>query len=214
MIFLLATLLAATFGVLPQSPRYAPSATPAAGNPPQCLATQGPKEKRSHKKRHKKRRKKHRAAAVALAGLADPRRQADPTRQAERLLRRRVVRLARIAMLERKEASLGQLLTDAATERSLLVDNRVVSVFDGVLVGPTEATVDFIGSPLIRARVKNTSPRSISVLLTAAIRGGEGPEATASLAVERLAPGEARPVELLCPAALTPTSIAWSAVAL
>ncbi|MDQ6824655.1 MAG: hypothetical protein M3007_04235 [Candidatus Eremiobacteraeota bacterium] len=54
------------------------------------------------------------------------------TRTEERAMRRRVVRLARIIMLERRQAQLKEFLLDAMSERVALRDSRVVTLEGGL----------------------------------------------------------------------------------
>ncbi|MBC5825881.1 MAG: hypothetical protein GIX02_13885 [Candidatus Eremiobacteraeota bacterium] len=158
----------------------------------------------------KKHTRKKRKPACGQPEASSP----DSSRQEERLLRRRVVRLARIAMLERREALLSEFLVGASTERQVMRDDRRHALAEGIEFDDVSVTLDFVGSPIIRARVTNTSPDHVSYVVTAVIATSDGPKATASLAIERLAPHESRRIELLCPAALVPSSIEWSAARL
>lgn len=132
----------------------------------------------------------------------------------ERLLRRRVARLARLALLERRQAILEGFVRRAATEASAFRDDREVDAGSGIVVGPAVVSVDFLGSPLVRARVRNSSSEVVSPLLEVVIRSADGQEARASIALEPLEPGASRTVELACPASLVPVSLRWVAVAL
>ena len=127
---------------------------------------------------------------------------------AERVERRRAVRLAIIAALTRREAALEDFLVSTATETPVLSVRESVSL--GPLdIGPTFVGVDFLGSPIIRSTVRNRSSISVSALLVAHVAGG-GSEAVASLALRAIGPGESRRVAMLCPAAIRPTALHWT----
>jgi hypothetical protein len=127
---------------------------------------------------------------------------------AERVERRRAVRLAIIAALTRREAALEDFLVSTATETPVLSVHDSTSL--GPLeVGPTVVGVDFLGSPIIRSTVRNRSSKPISALIVAHLAGG-GREAVASLALHAIEPGETRRVEMMCPAAITPTALRWT----
>jgi hypothetical protein len=156
------------------------------------------------------------AATVLSAALAvKPRRKRrvapprDISIAAERIERRRAVRLAIIAALTRREAALEDFLVTTATETPLLAVREPVS--EGPLeIGPTVVGIDFLGSPIIRSTVRNRSTTSVSALLVAHLANG-GREAAASVAVSAIGPGESRKVELLCPCSLQPTAMHWTA---
>ena len=78
-----------------------------------------------------------------------------------------------------------------------------------LVVGPTLVGVDFLGSPIIRSTVRNRSSKPVDALLVAHLAGG-GSKAVASLALRAIEPGESRRVELMCPAAITPTALHWT----
>jgi hypothetical protein len=155
------------------------------------------------------------AAAVLSAGLTlKPKRRhrAAPPRDisiaAERIERRRVVRLAIIAALTRRETALEDFLATTATETPLLAIREFVAA--GPLeIGPTLVGVDFLGSPIVRSTVRNRSSTRISALLIAHLAYG-GREVAASVVVSAIGPGESRRVELMCPAALRPTALRWT----
>ena len=147
-------------------------------------------------------RKMHRPPAVGSA--------AEPSVLQERWLRRRVVRLARIKMLERREAVLFDFLARAHTETPLFVDPHVAAAGAGISIGPTTVTLDFLGSPIVRATVRNTSASRAAPLLTVTLRAADGTTSRASVLVETLDAGAARTVELLSPTRGRPTSLSWS----
>ena len=148
--------------------------------------------------------------AAVLVAAAVPR---APTLAQERALRRRIVRLARIKMLERRQALLLSFLAKAHTE-TLLFEKATVNLGGGLEVGPTIVTLDFLGSPIVRAQVRNASTQRASALLTAHLRAANGAQMSASIMVDRLEPGTVRSIELLCPCsrAIAPTAVWWSAM--
>lgn len=160
--------------------------------------------------RHHHTKKKHHAA-----GLYDGARPAkDPGVIQERALRRRTVRLARIVYFERREAQLITFLTKTRTETPLFTDPAVVDAGGGIAIGPTTITIDFLGSAVVRARVRNGSAATATMLLTVTLRAPDGRAARASVVLPALRPGQTRPVELTSPQAIAPTSALWSAQSL
>lgn len=135
-----------------------------------------------------------------------------PSLTQERILRRRVARLARLALLERRKALLQEFVVRAATETPAFRDDRVTEVGPGIIVGPATVTIDFLGSPVIRVRVRNASTVVATPLLVARLRAADGSEASAALAVRPLGPGESRVLEAACPRSLTPVSVRWEAL--
>jgi len=129
----------------------------------------------------------------------------------ERALRRRVIWMARIAYLERREAGLSELLAQTRAASLEFRDSRIAR-FRGLEVGPTLVTADFLGSPIVRVTVTNRGSNAAGALLIAHLRDRDGRSADASEAVESLSPGESRSVEILCPNRFIPTSIDWSVV--
>ena len=127
---------------------------------------------------------------------------------AERVERRRAVRLAIIAALTRREAALEDFLVSTATETPVLTV-RDSTALGPLEVGPTVVGVDFLGSPIIRSTVRNRSSKPVDALLVAHLTGG-GSQAAASLALRAIEPGESRRLELMCPAAITPTALHWT----
>ena len=131
------------------------------------------------------------------------------TLASERVLRRRVVRLALIAQLTRRESELEDFLASAETETPLMRMGKAV-LSPGVEIGPTSITSDFLGSPIVRATVRNRSAALLSGVLTAHIADAGGKEIALSYAVEAVAPGASQAVELLCSAPLMPISLRWT----
>jgi len=128
---------------------------------------------------------------------------------AERLERRRVVRLVIIAALTRREAEIEDFLVATATEMPLL-SSRASVVVGPVEIGPATVGLDFLGNPIIRATVRNRSSAPVSALLIAHLAYGGARVAEASIAVPNLAPGERRAVDMLCPSAIRPTALRWT----
>jgi hypothetical protein len=160
--------------------------------------------------RHHHTKKKHHAA-----GLYDGARPAkDPGVIQERALRRRTVRLARIVYFERREAQLITFLTKTRTETPLFTDPAVVDTGGGIAIGPTTITIDFLGSAVVRARVRNGSSATATMLLTVTLQAADGRTARASTVLPALRPGQTRPVELTSPQPIAPTSAIWSAQSL
>ena len=124
-------------------------------------------------------------------------------------LRARIVRLTNLALLVRREALLRDFLVAARTERPLFSDPSIHKVAAGIEVSSTDVTLDFIGNPVIRARVTSVETSSQTMLLIVEITDAHGIRARAGIAVS-LQPGETRVVELLCPQRLVPTSLSWS----
>ena len=122
------------------------------------------------------------------------------------------MRLAKIAAFERRHALLQQFVLAAVSETALFEDARSVQVAPGVRIGPVIVSRDFVGSPIVRARVRNSGSQPVSLLLTAHLTNAAS-AADASLVLD-LSAGESRAASLLCPQALVPAHISWSAVAL
>lgn len=158
--------------------------------------------------RHHHTKKKHHA----LSGGARPAK--DPGVIQERALRRRTVRLARIVYFERREAQLIAFLTKTRTETPLFTDPAVVDAGGGIAIGPTTISIDFLGSAVVRARVRNGSNATATMLLTVTLQAADGRTARASTVLPALHPGQTRPVELTSPQAVAPVSAIWSATRL
>ncbi len=135
-------------------------------------------------------------------------RQQNPT-----TLQSRVAKMTRLAILMRREAMLHDYLIRATTETPVFRDDASYHLDPGIIVRATRVTVDFIGSPIVRARISNLSALPQSVLLQALLASIDG--ATAQTAVEVfLQPGETRTIEMLCPARIVPASLTWSSTPL
>ncbi|HKW45080.1 MAG TPA: hypothetical protein VJN22_05430 [Candidatus Eremiobacteraceae bacterium] len=128
---------------------------------------------------------------------------------AERIERRRAVRLAIIAALTRREAALEDFLITTSSETPLFATREPAEV-GALSVGPTLVGLDFLGSPTVRATVRNRSAKPITALLIAHIAYSGGRVSLASVALDSLAPGESRHVDLVCPSAVRPTALHWT----
>jgi hypothetical protein len=133
----------------------------------------------------------------------------DPAIVAERMLRRRVVRMARIAYFEREQTLLSEFIARAATEQTLFRDDRRLR-FGQVEIGPVIVTRDFLGSPVLRARIHNERAAPLGVLLTARLNGAGGQTCEATTAAQLRADGAAQTVELSCARATNPISVEWT----
>jgi hypothetical protein len=133
-----------------------------------------------------------------------------PSTMQERALRRRVVRLARIKMLERRQAMLLAFLAKSHAQTPLFMDGVEHDVGSGIIVGPTTVTLDFLGSAIVRTTVRNASPTRASPLLTAHLRTVDGTVFAVSTAVEWLEPGASRRIDVASPTFDTPVSLTWS----
>jgi hypothetical protein len=127
----------------------------------------------------------------------------------ERVIRRRIVRLAVIASLTRRETALEDFLALTATETPLVKLDTATNLSD-VEIGPSSIALDFLGSPIVRARVRNRSRLTFTGLLIAHMEDAAGKNVDLAYAVDSIAPGESRAIEMLCPAAITPTSLRWT----
>jgi hypothetical protein len=111
---------------------------------------------------------------------------------------------------------LQDFLVETGTEAPAFTDRRIVNAGDGILIGPAIVTIDFIGTPIIRARVRNGDHRSRQVVVTATVHAGTNTDAgtDASAIIERLGPGESRDVELMVGSALMPIALTWKVMIL
>jgi hypothetical protein len=156
-------------------------------------------------------------AAAALSALlqARPKRKRHPVapRQVpiatERVIRRRVVRLAVIAALTRRETALEDFLALTATETPLVKLDAATKLAD-MDIGPSSIALDFLGSPIVRARVRNQSRVPFTGMFIAHVEDVSGKVVDLAYAVDLIAPGESRSIEMLCPSAITPTSLRWT----
>ena len=135
-----------------------------------------------------------------------------PSVMQERALRRRVVRLARIKMLERRQAMLFEFLAKSHAQTPLFTDDAQRDIGDGLLVGPTTVTLDFLGSAIVHVTVQNASQARVSPVLTAHLRTADGAQFAVSAIVEALEPGASRTIDVMSPTLATPVSLTWSAM--
>jgi hypothetical protein len=119
----------------------------------------------------------------------------------------------RLQLLQRREALLADFLIRARTETTQFEDSRSYRLDVGVRIGPVVVTVDFIGSPIIRARVTNLNEGDVSFLLSANLTSKTGAVSGASTVVV-LHARETRSIELLCPDSLVPQTLTWSTLPL
>jgi hypothetical protein len=82
------------------------------------------------------------------------------------------------------------------------------------VIGPTSVTLDFLGSPIVRTTVRNTSKARVSPVLTVHLRTQSGDELRASTALDALEPGASRTIDILSPSRGHPVSATWSAILL
>ena len=115
-----------------------------------------------------------------------------------------------LVTLAMRHELLRDFLVESGSEQPAFTDTRVLDPGEGIRIGPASVDTDFLGSPIVRARVVNSSSRSVDVLVTATVRDARGTSARVATWVEGLAPGSARSIELACPAKLTPISVTWS----
>jgi len=128
-------------------------------------------------------------------------------------MRSRAARMTKLTLLARREALLHNFLVAATTERPLFHDATIYKVTPGIEVSSAAVTLDFIGNPVIRARVRSLLSAPQTALVIAEITDARGARARAGAAV-LLQPGETRIVELLCPDRIVPASLSWSAMQL
>ncbi len=124
-----------------------------------------------------------------------------------------ISRCIRYAVLQRREALLHDFLVRARTETPEFVDARAYPLGVGVTIGPVVVTKDFVGSPIIRAKVSNQRGVEVSFLLSASIASDRGAQSGASTVV-LLHAFETRTIELLCPESITPRALTWSTLPL
>lgn len=128
----------------------------------------------------------------------------------------RFPRDSRLTLLALRRELLHDFLVETGTEKPAFTDARIVDVGDSITIGPTIITIDFVGNPIIRARVRNGGNRTKQVVVSATVRSGAntGAGAEASAIIERLGPGESRSVELIAGSATMPTAVTWKALQL
>lgn len=151
-------------------------------------------------------------AGVSSDGFAQP-----PSHRRKRTRARTsnaaAARCLRLRLLEQREALLRDFIVRATTEQPQFSDPRSYQVDRDVAVGPVVVTRDFVGSPIIRARVTNIAHGDVSFLLSATLESARGERSGAS-AVVFLHAGETRTVELLCPDDIAPRTLTWNTMPL
>jgi hypothetical protein len=127
----------------------------------------------------------------------------------------RFARVPRLTLLALRREMLHDFLVETGTEAPAFTDLRIVDAGNGIRIGPAIVTIDFIGNPIIRARVRNGEQRSRQVVVTVTAHGGASADAgTDASAIIHLGPGESRNVELMAVSALIPTALTWKAMIL
>jgi hypothetical protein len=128
----------------------------------------------------------------------------------------RSARDPRLTLLALRREMLHDFLVETGTEAPAFTDRRIVDAVNGIWIGPAIVTIDFIGTPIIRARVRNGEQRSREVVVTATVHAGNNASAgtDASAIIERLGPGESRDVELMVDSALVPNAVTWKVMIL
>jgi len=155
------------------------------------------------------------AAALAL-GLALNPTPMRPRKRSNRPVVRRRLRpvTADSALLALRGEMLHDFLVRAGTQSPAFTESRTIDAADGVRIGPASVDVDFLGSPIVRATVRNSSQRTIDLLVSVTLHDAHGRTAQASTYIEHIDPGTTRAIELFSPFALTPSSLTWSATQL
>ncbi len=153
----------------------------------------------------------HAQAAPNASSLPDPKRKR--RKVGGRNSSAALSRCVRYALLQRREALLHDFLVRARTETPEFVDARAYPLGVGVTIGPVIVTKDFVGSPIIRAKVSNRRGVPVSFLLSASIASDRGAQSGASTVVI-LHAFETRTIELLCPESITPRALTWSTLPL
>jgi len=151
------------------------------------------------------------AAALALTGPSPrpfEKHRRHSTRTRSQTVAGRVTR--DLLKLGLRHELLRDFLVETRTERPAFIDARAVDAGGGLRIGPTSVDVDFLGAPVVRARVANDSDRVVDALVIVTIEDAHGATARASTWIERLAPHSDRAVELFCPNVLAPASVHWS----
>jgi hypothetical protein len=117
--------------------------------------------------------------------------------------------VARITLLALRREMLHDFLVETGTQAPAFTDARVHDA-GGLAIGPTLVVVDFLGSPVVRARVRNASGKPLDALVIARVRDATGTSAQASTWIEKLAPGESKAIEIYCPGPMAPASVEWT----
>lgn len=151
------------------------------------------------------------AAAVALAGPS-PRPFHKHKRHSTRTRSQSAAGRAswNVLALGLRHELLRDFLVETHSERPAFVDVHGVDAGAGLRIGPTSIDVDFLGAPIVRARVVNETDHVIDALVVVTVEDMHGTSARASTWIEQLSPHADRAVELYCPKALTPAAVHWS----
>ena len=120
----------------------------------------------------------------------------------------------RLTLLALRREMLRDFLIETGTESPAFTDSHVDALEQGISVGPTAVTIDFLQSPIVRATVRNTSGRTVDLLLTARLLSDGTRACEASAPIDGLKPGESRHIELYCPGVLVPKAVQWTALSL
>jgi len=115
-----------------------------------------------------------------------------------------------LAKLALRHELLHDFLVETQSERPAFVDVRVVDAGEGLRIGPTMVDVDFLGAPIVRARVVNETDHDVDAIIVVTLENTHGLSARASTWVQRLTPHADRAVELFCPNIVAPVSVHWS----
>lgn len=105
---------------------------------------------------------------------------------------------------------LHDFLVEAESERPQFADAHTVDAGHGLRIGPTSVDVDFLGAPIVRARVVNDSGRVVDAIVVVTVEDANGASLRASTWIEGLAPHTDRAIELFCRKALEPVRVRWS----
>ena len=114
-------------------------------------------------------------------------------------------------MLERRKAILQELLLQASAEAPIFRDESTKTVDAIVTIRSVTVARDFIGSPILHARVCNAAGKPLNALIQLRVRDAGGRVASASQLDESLAVRECRPIDILVPQAIVPAAVFWSA---
>jgi hypothetical protein len=92
----------------------------------------------------------------------------------------------RVALLALREEMLHDFLVAAGSEAPGFRDNRTIEVAPRVAIGPTIATIDFLGDAVVRTHLRNDSPHSISGLIVLRAQSDGGAILERSVVIEHL----------------------------
>ena len=113
-------------------------------------------------------------------------------------------------MLARRELMLRDFVLRARTETAGFIDDQRESLGNGIEVGPTVVTTDFLGDAIVRATVRNTTSRPLTVVLVAHLRASDGSVESAAAALT-MAAGARTSVDVLCMRRIVPIAVMWTA---